>query len=55
MKIREELLREKEQIIVLLEQNLRNEAIATVMSITLKQLYEKMMAYKIQNKEFWIS
>jgi ribA/ribD-fused uncharacterized protein len=55
MKIRKELIQQKEQIILQLELNLRNDDIAKVLSITPRQLYEKMMAFKIQNKEYWIS
>ena len=55
MKIREELIRQKEQIILQLELGLTNDAVANVLAITPRQLYEKMMAFKIQNKEYWIS
>ena len=55
MKIREELIHQKEQIILLLEQGLNNNSIADVMVITPRQLYEKMMAFRIKNKEYWIS
>ena len=55
MKIREGLIRQKEQIIHQLKQGLTNDAIANVLAITPRELYEKMMAFKIQNKEYWIS
>ena len=55
MKIRNELVREKKQILLQLEQNLTNDAIAKALAITTRQLYEKMVVLKIRNKEFWIS
>lgn len=55
MKIREELFREKEQIILALELKKSNVTIASTLSINQRALYEKMVAFKIQNKEFWIS
>jgi N-glycosidase YbiA len=54
MKIRAELIQQK-QTIVQLSANHSNDAIADALSITRKDLYEKMIAFKIQNKEFWIS
>ena len=55
MKVREELVRQKQRIIFQLSENHRNDAVAEVLSITPRELYEKMIAFKIQNKEYWIS
>ena len=55
MKIREELFRQKEKIIVLLESKHDNAAVADALSITPRCLYERMIAFKIQNKEYWIT
>jgi len=55
MKIREELKQQKEQILLQLERNLKNDDIAKALSVTPRELYEKMMAFRIQNKEYWIS
>jgi ribA/ribD-fused uncharacterized protein len=54
MKIREELDQQK-QIIIKLAADHHNDAIADKLSMTRKDLYEKMIAFKIRNKEFWIS
>jgi hypothetical protein len=54
MKIREDLINQKQHIILQLEMGLNNDTIAKALAITPGQLYEKMMAFKIQNKEFWI-
>ena len=55
MKVREELIRQKKKIIFKLAENLRNDAVADALSISPRELYEKMIAFKIQNKEYWIS
>lgn len=55
MKIREELVQQKEQIVYQLELNHNNDAVAVALSLTPRQLYEKMMAFRIKNKEYWIS
>ena len=55
MKVREELVRQKKKIIFKLAENLRNDAVANALSISPRELYEKMIAFKIQNKEYWIS
>jgi ribA/ribD-fused uncharacterized protein len=55
MKVREELFRQKEQIILQLELKKDNTAIANTLSITPRSLYERMIAFSIQNKEYWIS
>jgi N-glycosidase YbiA len=55
VKLREELIRQKEQIIFQLTKASHNDALAEALSITQRQLYEKMIAFKIQNKEYWIS
>jgi N-glycosidase YbiA len=55
MKVREELFRQKEQIILQLEGKQGNTAIANALSITPGLLYERMIAFSIQNKEYWIS
>jgi N-glycosidase YbiA len=55
MKVREELFRQKEQIILQLALKQENTAIANTLSITPRSLYEKMIAFSIQNKEYWIS
>ncbi len=55
MKVREELSRQKEQIILQLELKHDNVTVANALSITRRCLYERMIAFKIQNKEYWIS
>jgi len=55
MKVREELFRQKKQIILQLELKQDNAAVANALSITRRCLYERMIAFKIQNKEYWIS
>jgi ribA/ribD-fused uncharacterized protein len=55
MKIREELVRQKQKIIFQLTETPRNDAVADALSLTQRELYEKMIAFKIQNKEYWIS
>lgn len=55
MKVREELVRQKQRIISQLAESTRNDAVAEALSITPRELYEKMIAFKIQNKEYWIS
>lgn len=55
MKVREELFRQKAQIIHQLELASDNSAVADTLSITTRCLYERMIAFKIQNKEYWIS
>ena len=55
MKIREELLHQRKKIIYLIEQKAGNSAIANELSISQKSLYEKMNAFSIQNKEYWIT
>jgi N-glycosidase YbiA len=54
MKIREELFRQKEQIIFRLEKNQGNAAVADALSITERCLYERMIAFGIKNNEYWI-
>jgi ribA/ribD-fused uncharacterized protein len=55
MKIRTDLVREKDLIILYIEKNQCNDVIAKALSITMRQLYEKMIGFNIINKEFWIS
>jgi ribA/ribD-fused uncharacterized protein len=55
MEIRAQLFREQEQILNLLAMAKSNEIIADTLKITRRQLYEKMIAFKTPNKEFWIS
>ncbi|MEO6612807.1 MAG: NADAR family protein [Chitinophagaceae bacterium] len=55
MEVRENLLRQKEQIILQLELKHDNAAVANALSITPRCLYEKMIAFKVQNKEYWIT
>jgi ribA/ribD-fused uncharacterized protein len=55
VKIREELILQKERIIFQLTQAPGNDAVAAALSITPRELYEKMIAFSIQNKEYWIS
>jgi len=55
MKVRAELFRQKEQILEQLELNINNAAIAKALVITERSLYERMIAFKIQNKEYWVS
>ncbi len=54
MKLRGELIRQKEQIIHQLAIQHGNAAVAKALSISERSLYEKMIAFKIQNKEYWI-
>jgi ribA/ribD-fused uncharacterized protein len=55
MKIRHELFKQKDEILLKLELKHENAAIANDLSITPRCLYERMVAFKIQNKEYWIS
>ena len=55
MKVRAELFLQKEQILSQLELKHHNATVANALSITPRCLYEKMIAFKIQNKEYWIS
>ena len=55
VKVREELVLQKQQIIFQLWVNTRNDMVADALSIEPRELYEKMMAFNIQNKEYWIS
>lgn len=55
MKVRQELFRQKEQIILQLERQQGNTTVANALSITPRCLYERMIAFSIQNKEYWIS
>lgn len=55
VKVREELLRQKQGILIQLETATSNDAVAKALSITQRELYEKMVAFKIKNKEYWIS
>ncbi|HEY6062566.1 MAG TPA: NADAR family protein [Chitinophagaceae bacterium] len=55
MKVREELVRQKQQIIFQLAETSPNDTVAEALSITPRELYEKMIAFRIQNKEYWIS
>ena len=54
-KVREELNRQKQRIIFQLAEASCNDDVANALSITPRELYEKMIAFKIQNKEYWIS
>jgi ribA/ribD-fused uncharacterized protein len=55
MKVREDLMRQKESIIIQLGKNSRNADVANALAITQRELYEKMVAFRIKNKEYWIS
>lgn len=55
MKIREDLFRQKEQILIQLGSKKDNAAIANALSITPRCLYERMIAFNIPNKEYWIT
>jgi predicted NAD-dependent protein-ADP-ribosyltransferase YbiA (DUF1768 family) len=55
VKTRQELIRQKQQIIFQLAETPGNDVVADALSITPTELYEKMIAFKIQNKEYWIS
>jgi ribA/ribD-fused uncharacterized protein len=55
VKVREELIRQKKRIIIQLAETSGNVAVAQALSITPRELYEKMIAFKIQNKDYWIS
>jgi N-glycosidase YbiA len=55
MKVRTELFRQKQHIILELEKQGGNTAVAKALSITPRILYEKMIAFSIKNKEYWIS
>jgi len=54
MKVRQELVHEKKSILDQLKKHNRNEAVAEELSMDTRQLYEKMIAFGIKNKEFWI-
>ncbi len=55
MKVRDGLFRQKEQILLQLELTADNTSAAKALSVTTRSLYEKLIAFKIQNKEYWIS
>lgn len=55
MEMRAQLFHEQEQIPDLLAMAKSNDIIADTLKISRRQLYEKMIAFKIPNKEFWIS
>lgn len=55
VKVREELIQQKQRIIFQLEKTPRNDDVAEALSITPRELYEKMIGFNIQNKEYWIS
>lgn len=55
MNIRQELIRQKEDLLKQLSIFPNNEAVANSLSITQRELYEKMIAFQIKNEEYWIS
>lgn len=55
MIVRDKLFRQKEQIIIQLGLKRDNTSVANALSISTRTLYERMIAFKIQNKEYWIS
>jgi ribA/ribD-fused uncharacterized protein len=55
IKVRGDLFRQKEEILFQLGKNSNNADAAVALSITQRELYEKMIAFRIQNKEYWIS
>ena len=55
VKVREELVRQKQRIIFQLAASPGNDVVAEALSITPRELYEKMIAFRIKNKEYWIS
>lgn len=55
MKIRSALFQQKEHILSQLALKQDNVAVAAALAITQRCLYERMIAFKITNKEYWIS
>ncbi len=55
VKVREELIRQKQRIIYQLAETPGNNTVAIALSLTTRELYEKLIAFTIQNKEYWIS
>lgn len=55
MKVRGALIHQKEQINRMLELKQGNTAVADALAITARCLYERMVAFSIPNKEYWIS
>ena len=55
MKVRKELMKQKQLIISQLASSANNAALAEKLSMTQRELYEKMIAFNIKNKEYWIS
>ena len=55
MKVRNELMMQKQLIISQLGSSANNAAVAEKLSMTERELYEKMIAFNIKNKEYWIS
>jgi len=55
MQIRSELLLQKEKILFRVSGNVANRDIADLLMMDERQLYEKMIAFKIKNAEWWIS
>jgi len=54
-KLRIALTRQKQAIIFQLAKAPNNDAVAVALAISPRELYEKMIAFNIQNKEYWIS
>jgi ribA/ribD-fused uncharacterized protein len=55
MKVRSELMMQKQVIISHLRSPANNAAVAGELSMTERELYEKMIAFNIKNKAYWIS
>ena len=55
MKVRSVLFDQKLKIHSLLESKLNNTDIAKSLSISTRELYEKMIGFGIKNREYWIS
>lgn len=54
MKVREELIKQKQLIVSQLLSSANNADVAEKLSMTERELYEKMIAFNIKNKEYWI-
>lgn len=55
MQIREEMFLQKEKILFYVSLNDSNKSIAATLNISERELYEKLIAFKIKNAEWWIS
>lgn len=54
MKVRQSLFQQKKEILKMIASGLDNEEIASKLKVNQRTLYERMLAFSISNKDFWI-